>query len=646
MAHPSRRLVPLLVLIVALVVAMALPAAADHTDPSSPIVPTPTEGVPLAPGATFGAGTWETHVNFPSGPSSDHWFFTKGGNIFSTSGTLGGGAEGHIGQRVLQLTDGAGEVRPSFVADHGSAACNQPAATGNLGLQHDASVTPAANPELLLDATDSRGRCHDTGGGGIEIIDISGLGEEGFEVREIHLLRFRGTSHTLTVDDKRPWIVYSNNSTTNGSANFNDVMDIRSCLSESAGGTVPDGADLDTKRDLCRPIVHRLPFQREWTQGTGTVDGTPQGNPGGCHDTVSAGDRLYCSGGFGEVVLDVGGLTDSTGAINGTPLSCTVIEGQAGEATGAVVTDCAGDPNPDDQTAAAMLAESGARFLGNFNHVGFAGAVPNTNTLTPSDQGVAFSHETRPLPPGIDRDNPRRQLLLVSDERGGGALPGGATCTDNVLGLGNEFGNGGLHALDVTDPAKITYAEGIDGERAVWQGRVEIPSATFCVVHRFQVLPDEQRIIMGYYSQGVKIMDYQVVNGQLKFTEVASMILPGANSWTTDAFQVTDNGDGTRTYDMLSSDIQRGVDLFSWTGPAAIAVPTCKGSSAGKGNAGKRSNCTYEEPSGDDGADDGGLLDGLLSPVDDPIDDTLPTGLLLGLSALPLAAFWGRRRQR
>jgi putative cell wall-binding protein len=565
-----RRIALLLAAALLLVGGGALPAAADHTDPGDPITPTPAGGVPLAPGLETGAGEWEYHVNFPPNPSSDHWFFEKGDDVYSTSGTLGGGAEGHVGQRILRLTGDDGSVEPRFVADHGSAACNQPSATGNLGLQHDASVTPFANPELLLDATDSTGRCHDTPSGGIEIVDISGLGEEGFEPREIHLLRFRGTTHTLTVDEQRPWIVYSNNSTTNGSANFNDVIDLRSCLTEAAGGTLPVDASLEEKRESCRPVATRIPFQRVWTQGTTTVDGTPGGNAGGCHDTVSDGDRLFCSGGFGDVIFDVSDLTDDDGNLRGEPLSSTVV---AGTATGAAVTDLTADPNPDDAEAARLLAATGVEFLGAFNHVGFAG-LPSTNTMVPSDQGVAFSHESRRLPAGVDGD---REFLVVTDERGGGALPGGATCTEPILQLGNEFGNGGLHVLDITDPSAIDYATTLDGDgepvRAVWQGDVVLPSPTFCVIHRIQVLPDEQRIIMGYYSQGVKILDYGVdADGNFVFDEVASMILPGANSWTTDAWRITDNADGTRTYDMLSSDIQRGVDVFSWTGPRATAI--------------------------------------------------------------------------
>lgn len=66
---------------------------------------------------------------------------------------------------------------------------------------------------------------------------------------------------------------------------------------------------------------------------------------------------------------------------------------------------------------------------------------------------------------------------------------------------------------------------------------------TFCAVHRFPFLPGEQRFIMGYYSQGVKI-------------------------------HYTDNADGTRTYMIAASDrlravgnATRGTDVLTWPGP-------------------------------------------------------------------------------
>ena len=74
----------------------------------------------------------------------------------------------------------------------------------------------------------------------------------------MHLTRHAGTSHTVTVDATRPWIVY-NNSSQFAAMPWVDVLDIRSCLG-------PDGLPLEAKRAKCRPKVYRIEFEPEWTQ--------------------------------------------------------------------------------------------------------------------------------------------------------------------------------------------------------------------------------------------------------------------------------------------------------------------------------------------------------------------------------------------
>ena len=74
------------------------------------------------------------------------------------------------------------------------------------------SPAPSRTRQLLIDTVDALGRCHDIAGGGLEFVDVSGLGTAGFEPREIHLTRHNGYSHTVTVDAMRPWIVYNSTS--------------------------------------------------------------------------------------------------------------------------------------------------------------------------------------------------------------------------------------------------------------------------------------------------------------------------------------------------------------------------------------------------------------------------------------------------
>ncbi|MGH2723177.1 MAG: hypothetical protein ACRDI0_02745, partial [Actinomycetota bacterium] len=133
----------------------------------------------------------------------------------------------------------------------------------------------------------------------------------------------------------------------------------------------------------------------------------------------------------------------------------------------------------------------------------------------------------------------------------------------------NPFGNGGIHVFDIGDPSNIHYAETVDGDKAIWRGEEIVSAATMCTVHVIEHIRDEQRIFMAYYSQGIKVLDYEVDDqGRFSFTETASFTLPATSSWVAQPFKIVDNEDGTRTYFLYSSDIQRGIDILSWTGPA------------------------------------------------------------------------------
>jgi len=585
----SRRLslLALFALILGLAV-VATPAAADHTNPNTPLAP--TEGGPPPTLTTFGEGAWEFIDNFPINPGTDLEFFQAGGDVYVASGTLGQAPEDHVGQRIVRLTTN-GAVAPEWRADHGSAACLI-GTTGVTGLQHDSQVTGYTDPELLVDTTDATGRCHDTGtnGGGLEIIDISGIEDPSFEPREIHLTRQAGFSHTHTVDAKRPWIVYNSSSDFSGRP-WIDVVDIRSCLGLGA-------LTLAQKRDACRPVVHRIPFQPDWSRQRNWFDGQLRpGSEAACHDISSVGNRLYCAALNATLIFDVSKLTlPKSGAVRGTPLSCTVTDGTD---TTAKVTDCSG-AGPGSPQA------EGWSFLGTFNHPGRDCLPPpgnsqtcNSNLFVPPSEGVSVSHEADPTHDG--------KWMLVTDERGGGVVPPGASCAP---GVDNPQGNGGAHVFDIRNPSNIQYALTPSGEKAVFISDIVNPAATFCDIHVIEHIPGEQRLIVAYYSSGTKIVDYFIdKSGRWTFRETASLMLPGPNTWAVEDFLIKRNKDGTRTYFFVASDIQRGIDVFSWTGP-----PNPIGSKAPAAGLTQR-------------AADAGLL-------------------VVGLIGLPLAARLGRRRLR
>ncbi len=184
----------LLLLVTTALLAPATTALAGHGLKLDHSYPSFSTG---APDPTFRAGgdgaSWELLATFATGnPHTDVDFFTRDGETYMSAGTLGAGPNGG-GQTILRLTD-RGEVRPTFVAGHPSAACpSNP--NSALGLQHDVEATPkgeallnAASPaavrtdtQLLLDASDADGRCHDNGTfglsavpqGGLEIVDVT-----------------------------------------------------------------------------------------------------------------------------------------------------------------------------------------------------------------------------------------------------------------------------------------------------------------------------------------------------------------------------------------------------------------------------------------------------------------------------------------
>lgn len=521
-----------------LLVAVPTAARADHTNPREPSASTDDPGTTqLLPS---GEGTWEFIRNFPPNPGTDLKFFKKKGQLYAVAGTLGQADEEHVGQRFIRLVNRKGKVRPKWVADHGSADCPTANPSGTTGLQHDALVTPKKNPKLMIDTTDATGRCHDPDGGGLEIVDISKLNKKKFEPREILLTRQAGTTHTVTVDATRPWIVYNSASTAAGQP-WIDVLDIRSCLSKKF-------RTLKQKRRGCRPKQYRIVFLPEWAQRIDANGERIEGTESSCHDITATPGRIYCANLNSTIVLDVSNLTDAQGNIRGKPLKCEYVDGTL---TAAKVQDC------DDPSTTGNAEARGWRYIGHVNHPGRNGSH-NSNTEYESTQGVAVSHEAEPTPD--------KKWMFVTDERGGGIVPGGSSCT----AAPNPYGNGGVHVFDISRPGEFEYAQNTDGNKAVFIGNVVVPQGTFCTAHVMGQIKKEQRFTIAWYSQGTKIVDWFVDSqGRWSFRETASLVPqgPNATTWVSQVFKVTKNPDGTATYYFMSSDITRGIDIFSWTGP-------------------------------------------------------------------------------
>ncbi len=590
---------------------------------------------------------WELVTTIPTGnPHTDIDFFTQGGDTFASVGTLGVGPNTG-GQTIVQLTQG-GVVEPEFLSGHGSASCLSNPADAT-ALQHDVEATPKGgailnteNPfadtsdtQLLIDATDAAGRCHDQGDfglagapqGGLEIIDVT----DPAVPKEIGLISHIGESHTVNVDPKRPHIVYSVTSDSVGvnadgtrsnesGSGLNldgfEVADISSCMNFPAGTT------LDQKREQCRPQVFRYRYPSPQTARGHTLQNTIYA----CHELeVYPDDRLMCASGTALLGLDMSGAFNDMGTPNdftddkpnGTPLPCAVRDSSSAPpfTTGAKVTDCVDGEGGADLSVPGWIASGspsleGVREIGAIHHAGRAAA----NQVAPFDstEDIDFDHEAELSSSG--------NFLMATDERGGGILPPGATCLPNSAPgsegpgapIDNPLGNGGVHffktsGLHLGGPGSpeaehAAYARTPEGDKAIFRAPIRTqPRATVCTAHVFHQIPGENRIVMAWYSQGTHVIDFlERPDGTIEFQEAGYFIPENANEWVSAIFKTERNADGTETLWGATGDFNLGeagrnaIDVYKVTlppapkpgaGPGVGAGPTGPGTGAG-GNGG------------------------------------------------------------
>jgi hypothetical protein len=615
------------ILLGTLAAALAAPVAQAHLDHPFPTFT--TTAPPLS--SNFNSGgegaDWDLLATIPTmNPQSDLDFFTKGGQTYASVGVLGSTANGG-GQMIVRLMDEAGNVNPVYVANHPSATCvsNPAAATG---LQHDVEATPKGtailntsvpnanqqDAQLLLDATDAAGRCHDQGAGGLanaprgglEIIDISDIRNP----KEIGLTSHIGEAHTVNVDPRRPHIAYAvtsdrvgvdaagnraNETGTGRSLDGFEVIDLRTCLTAPLG-TIPPGSTIEQKRALCRPEVYRY----RWPSPNIALGHTNRDAIYGCHELeVYPDDKLTCGSGAAMIVFDMSGAFDSRGTKSfnddkprGTALPCAVRDSSTADPlfrTGAKVTDCVVGQGGQDLGVPGWKA-IGSPSLEGVQHVGSAfhqGRETTDGALTPAygpKEDIDFDHEAE--------FTASRKFVIASDERGGG-IAGGAQC-DPADATGG-FANGGLHAyavdrLQASTPTGATpeeraakafeaYARDSQGGKAIFRAPIKTePKGSFCTAHVFQQIPGQNRIFMGWYSQGTQVVDFtENRDGTLDFQHAGWFIPEGANEWVSAIFKVQDNADGTFTYygatgDGIVGDAGRNaMDVYKVTLPAPPA---------------------------------------------------------------------------
>ena len=604
----------------------ASPAFAGHGDK---LLDHPAPLVPTSPAANPGfqatpSGAWQLLGSIPTGnPQSDLDFFTRDGNISASVGTLAT-APNRGGQTIVKLTNGD-QVAPSIVGAAPTASCfSNPIDT--LSLQHDVEATPKGNTilntfnpfaptgdaQLILDASDSSGRCHDQGvlsvanapNGGIEIIDVTNPAQP----VTIGLTSHIGEAHTVNVDPKRPHIAYAvtsdlisvnaqgvrSNETATATTEVLDgfeMINLRSCMN------FPAGTSVEQKRASCNPQVFRYRYPTA-QMGMGHSDKT---FIFGCHELeVYPDDRLTCAGGTALLTFDLSGAFDDKGTPDdytddeprGTPLPChrrdsssarLPVPGAPSFFTAAKVNDCDEGGADGSQSLHVrgwlnMGAPSleGVRYLGSVHHTG--GTDQGTPAAQPPSEDIIFDHEAELSQSG--------NLLIATDERGGGALPPGASCAGQGSTQGNPLGNGGVSfyrvdKLDTALPASAneawdTYARTPEGRKALYRAPIRTGAqAIICTAHVFHQIPGQNRIFMGWYSQGTQVIDFtENPDGTVTLREAGSFIPVQANQWVSAIFKAQENADGTFTYWGAAAALRLGdggrntIDIYRVTLPA------------------------------------------------------------------------------
>ena len=537
------RRIAIIFLVLGFVLALPGLAAADHNPPGFDPLPGQTTG--LNQGGIEGV-EFEMVESFITGnPQTDIDFFSRDGITYVSAGTLGLGPN-NAGQNIFKLTDANGNVSPEtieYVSGHPSSTCILENSSA-LGLQHDVEATPkgadvpiqnnltdnkqavVGDTQLLLDATDARGRCHDQGTasvagapqGGIEIIDVT----DPSNPVEIGLTSHVGQAHTVNVDPRRPNIAYVVTSDAvsvrpdncagvqpgtpceedldgdgdteelireNEMPADNDrldldgfeVLDLSSCMT-APYGTMKKGLSVEQKRKACQPDVYRYRYPNvEMALGHTNLNAVY-----GCHELeMWPGDEMTCGGGAAMMRFDLSRAFTAAGKPRGTPLPCSRREststdtpGLTGVKTGAMVTDCviAKDGESLDiptWLAGAKPSLTGVKYLDTAHHQGRQGNAEDvTDPAYGAEEDIDFDHEAE--------YTHSRNFVIATDERGGGVTPPGATCTEVA---DNPVGNGGVNAYAVDrlfetnagDP--VPSANRPDGEDPVraWRSYARTP---------------------------------------------------------------------------------------------------------------------------------------------------------------------------
>ena len=278
----------------------------------------------------------------------------------------------------------------------------------------------------------------------------------------------------------------------------------------------PAGTTLGQKRERCRPGGLPLPLRDvKWALGHAIKDAIY-----GCHELeIHPDDRLTCGVGRGAArVRHEGRLRRPRHARRlHRRQAARAARCRAARATRAPP----GPPRPARRSPTASTGPAtasptstvpgwiavgrpsleGVRYLGSVHHQGRA-ATGEANPPTTSLQDIDFDHEAEL--------SQSKELLLATDERGGGVAPPGATCSP---GADIAVGNGGLHAYRAgalrtngpgtpRSPSRPTPRTPRAARPSTAPRSGPQPQGSICTAHVFQQIPGQNRDLHGLVLAG------------------------------------------------------------------------------------------------------------------------------------------------
>ena len=509
-----------------LVVFTLVPSAAraDHVPPDAGVVPLRLGAPPtwLSEGPIRFIGNAQAGRAF-SGPLGEVQPFERNGRRYLVAGSS------VYGFSVVDVTN---PLEPSVVSEYSSAfGCPTSAAEGVAALNSDQpvdyalgyggwenDVSFAPDGRWVALGMDAPGRCHDPGGGGLEIVDLSDVTNP----RTVHLVRNIGYAHSITIDPVRPWLAYVS---TADDKDVLEIVDVRSCL----GAPATD----------CAPTVSRAVFDPTYMPGLADPKTKEDRTADGCHDVRVRGDRLYCAAIGSTLILDVSKLVRPDKTLSGThltagPDACSVLDSDPLYAPGLKVTDCT-----------AWTKEAFAERRAKPADVKLVSVVKHDESK-PADQDIEVAHQADAIADG--------RIMIVTDERGGGLV--GPGCP-----------GGGITFYDIRNERRPVRMALPNGAPAIFRTEHNIPSPVSlnpsCTVHYGREFADENMLVFAWYTNGTRIIryypDFSKSPAVVRFEEVAAIAPLG---WVFDAMGVQRNPADPGEVIVYATDFTRGLDVF------------------------------------------------------------------------------------